>query len=90
MVQVKVIVRGKVQGIGFRYFVSEHAKQFGLKGYVRNLSDGSVESVFDGERHKIDDILNVIKTEHPTARVKNIEISLLKSYEIFDGFKLKN
>jgi acylphosphatase len=37
------VVRGRVQGVGFRYFVQKHAEMLGLKGYARNLDDGSVE-----------------------------------------------
>lgn len=43
-----VLVRGKVQGVGFRAFVEHHARQRGLIGWVRNRRDGSVEAVFAG------------------------------------------
>ncbi len=45
MTSIRYLVRGRVQGVGFRWFVSRHARALGLGGYVRNLPDGSVEVV---------------------------------------------
>jgi acylphosphatase len=42
---IRYLVRGRVQGVGFRWFVSRHARALGVAGYVRNLPDGSVEVV---------------------------------------------
>jgi len=49
---IKII--GEVQGVGFRYFAQREAKRMGLKGYVRNLPDGSVESEVEGTKADVD------------------------------------
>jgi acylphosphatase len=46
---IRYVVRGRVQGVGFRWFVSRQARALGLAGYVRNLPDGSVEVVAHGD-----------------------------------------
>jgi len=48
-----IVVRGKVQGVGFRAFVEHHALQRGLAGWVRNRRDGSVEGVFAGPEKSV-------------------------------------
>lgn len=54
MNQLHVRVTGVVQGVGFRWFVRERARRLGLAGWVRNLSDGSVEVLAAGDRGQID------------------------------------
>jgi hypothetical protein len=48
--RVRVRVQGRVQGVGFRYFALQHARRLGVRGYVRNCSDGSVEVLAEGDR----------------------------------------
>lgn len=49
MTRVQLVVRGRVQGVGFRWFVQEEARALDLAGWVRNASDGSVEVAAEGE-----------------------------------------
>ena len=49
----KVTIKGKVQGVGYRYFVYRKAQVLGLKGWVRNLSNGAVEAVFEGDEPSV-------------------------------------
>jgi acylphosphatase len=51
---VRVVVQGRVQGVGFRYFARERAASHGLGGYVRNLPGGEVEVRAAGSRHSLD------------------------------------
>jgi acylphosphatase len=44
----RYVVRGRVQGVGYRYFVLRHAEELGLAGFARNLADGSVEVIAEG------------------------------------------
>ncbi|HLR76493.1 MAG TPA: acylphosphatase, partial [Balneolaceae bacterium] len=48
-----IFIEGKVQGVGFRYFVRTNASDMNLKGWVKNLSDGRVEAVFEGPKAKV-------------------------------------
>jgi acylphosphatase len=54
---VHVIVEGRVQGVGYRAFVEREAKARGLRGWVRNRSDGSVEAVFAGEEEEVQSMI---------------------------------
>ena len=50
MIQLHLIVSGKVQGVGFRYFSQMKAVQYGVTGWAKNLSDGSVEMLLSEQR----------------------------------------
>ena len=54
---VRIKVKGYVQGVGFRWFVRDSARALGLAGYVRNVSDGSVEILAAGETGKISELI---------------------------------
>jgi acylphosphatase len=85
---VKITVRGRVQGIGYRWFVQEIAEQENICGYVKNNYDGSVEIVAESkQKTNIDRFIQRIKTEHDYAIIKDVEIQYLppnnyKSFKI--------
>lgn len=81
MKRVKIKIFGVVQGVGFRYFTFRNAKNLGLKGYVKNLEDGSVEALFEGENEKIKKMLELCKKGPTLARVERIEILEEKEIE---------
>ncbi len=58
----KIIVYGEVQGVGFRRFIWSTAKRLGLKGYVRNLSNGGVEIVIQGDSKAVTKLMDKLKT----------------------------
>ena len=76
-VGVRVLVSGLVQGVGFRYFVLRLANSYGLTGTVRNLPDGRVEIVAEGDRGLIESFLQEVKTGHPYASVRDMTIEWL-------------
>ena len=53
MTRFHVVVRGRVQGVGFRWYVRESARDLGLAGWVRNRPDGSVEVAVEGDDHSV-------------------------------------
>ena len=67
-------VYGRVQGVGYRFFTERYAKILGLKGYVRNLSDGSVEVVVEGDRIKIEELIEKLKKGPLLARVERVDV----------------
>ncbi|MCS7275961.1 MAG: acylphosphatase [Dehalococcoidia bacterium] len=75
MASLRAIVRGRVQGVGFRDFVWRRARFLGLSGYVRNLPDGrSVEVVAEGERQALEQLLEYLREGPRAARVDEVEV----------------
>ena len=74
MKAIKVIIYGKVQGVGFRNFVFLNAKKLNIKGYVKNNPDGTVEAVFEGDEDNIYKMIELCKRGPERARVDKIDI----------------
>lgn len=84
------IVKGIVQGVGFRYFVLRVARSLGLKGYVKNLYDGSVEVVAIGDNDSLNVLEKELKKGPPMAVVYSVDrFTPLSGVEEFDGFEIK-
>lgn len=81
----KIIVRGTVQGVGFRPFVNRVAIRLGLRGYVKNTGDGSVEIVVDRDAEKLVD--HILKEKPPLVKIEDIKI-LKANGSIPDSFKI--
>lgn len=73
-VRVHAIIRGKVQGVCFRIATKQEAEKYDVTGWVRNRIDGSVEAVFEGEKNKVNSVLEWCKNGPLMARVINVEI----------------
>jgi acylphosphatase len=84
-----VLVSGRVQGVFFRQNTLERAKALGLKGWVRNTEDGKVEAVFEGEREKIEKILEWMRIGPPMAKVENSKIKWEDFKGEFEDFEIK-
>ena len=69
-----VIVRGFVQGVGFRYAVERAARSRGVAGWVKNRADGAVEAVFEGEREGIDALVDFCRRGPRGAEVHDVSI----------------
>jgi acylphosphatase len=69
---IRVVITGRVQGVGFRAWVIATASRMGLKGWVRNRSDGSVEAVFSGEEVTVFAMIESCKEGPPASRVDGI------------------
>jgi acylphosphatase len=70
---VKVLVRGRVQGVGFRASTIERARSLGLRGWVRNRADGSVEAVFEGPAERVESMVEWSRRGPPGAFVESVE-----------------
>ncbi len=69
----RYIVKGRVQGVGFRWFVLREASALGLRGWVRNTSEGHVEVLATGSEAQLDDLLVRLKDGSRGSRVDRIE-----------------
>ncbi|MBS3171916.1 acylphosphatase [Candidatus Woesearchaeota archaeon] len=74
MRRVRLFVSGLVQGISFRSFVKRNAILLDLKGFVKNLPDGRVECVFEGEDDKINQIISICNKGSDGSDIKSIDI----------------
>ncbi len=85
-VRVKIKVYGIVQGVGFRYFILRHARYLGLNGYVKNLHDGSVEIVAEGDRPNVERLIELARQGPSSAHVERIEVYYSDYKGEFQGF----
>ena len=77
IIQIKVFISGKVQGVGFRAATVRAASSYPLiTGYVKNLSDGRVEALFAGPQADVEALVQWCKKGPPRAHVSQIEVSL--------------
>jgi acylphosphatase len=84
--RAEILVNGLVQGVGFRYFVIRNAQQLGLKGYVKNLYDGSVLTVVEGEISLIEELIKKIKVGPRSAHVNNLKVEWGEFKNEFSNF----
>ncbi|MCD6094796.1 acylphosphatase [bacterium] len=89
MRRAHVFIKGRVQGVFFRQGTYEKAMELGISGWVRNLPDGRVEAVFEGEEEKVNKIIQWAKEGPPIAEVEEIDIKWEKPTGEFDGFQIR-
>ena len=68
-----VIISGRVQGVGFRYFTKKSAESLGVSGWVKNLRSGEVEAVLQGSSESVTEMMNRLEAGPTTARVDEIK-----------------
>jgi acylphosphatase len=73
IVRAHVVISGRVQGVYFRSYVREHAVSIGIHGWVRNLLDGTVEAVFEGETESVHRMIEWCQKGPPAACVEHVE-----------------
>jgi acylphosphatase len=72
-VRLHVFVSGRVQGVFFRAETADMARNLGLTGWVRNLPDGRVEALFEGEKENVEKALDFCRRGPPHAHVQNLD-----------------
>ncbi len=87
--RLHAIVHGRVQGVGFRYFVVEQAHALGLKGWVRNRREGTVEVVAEGPRPALDRLLAALHRGPASAWVQRVESIWLPASGEFHRFRVR-
>lgn len=88
MSAVRISVNGEVQCVGFRDFTVREAERRSITGYVKNLPDGSVKAIAEGEEFQIKDFINTIKKGPPMDRVRTVEIEELTPTGDFLSFEM--
>ena len=84
----RMLVSGRVQGVGFRYFVLEQARLLGLRGHALNLADGSVEVLACGEPAALAELRQRLRSGPPRARVQALRVQDLEQADCPPGFRV--
>jgi acylphosphatase len=89
LTSVQATVYGYVQGVFFRAFVSQRAKELGLSGYVRNMPKGAVEVLAEGEREKLERLITYLHVGPPSAKVEKVATSWATYTGNYSGFSAR-
>lgn len=84
---LQVRITGRVQGVGFRHFTVRQAHSLGIRGWVRNASDGSVHALLQGTPNAIDSMLSMLHIGPRGARVTEVQHETVDTNRRFDGFQ---
>jgi acylphosphatase len=82
------VVRGDVQGVGFRYFMIRRAQALGLEGWVTNRDDGTVEFVAEGSRRDLEQLVRAAREGPRMSRVKAVDVSWSSAAGGLDRFDI--
>jgi acylphosphatase len=85
----RYVVRGRVQGVGFRYFADAAARREGLSGFVRNTPEGAVEAVVEGDEEAVGRFDLAIRRGPPASRVESVELDTLPPTGRYSGFHVR-
>ena len=85
--RAEIVVKGLVQGVGFRYFVLREAKKLSLNGFVRNLYSGEVLTLVEGEKAIIEELIKKLKVGPIHASVNSCKVDWLEPKNEFTDFK---
>lgn len=88
MHHVHAVVHGRVQGVGFRWFVVRRAGEHGVSGRVRNRPDGSVEVRAEGARAALEALLDDLRSGPPRARVERVDDAWSEGSGRYRGFEI--
>lgn len=82
-------ISGRVQGVGFRYFVQDHASVEGVHGYVRNLPDGRVEALVEGDEESVLRVERALRRGPSSARVEDVVVETATPSGRATGFDVR-
>ncbi len=88
-VSKKVLLSGRVQGVGFRHFTRVTARELNVKGWVRNRRDGKVETVIQGDSKQVENMIERLKQGPAAARVDAVDIADTDINEAFSVFEVR-
>lgn len=87
-VRARVIIEGRVQGVFFRYHTQEMAYRLGIKGWVKNRRDGRVEAVFEGEKDRVNQMIEWCHRGPSEARVTGVRVTWEEYTGEFQDFSI--
>jgi acylphosphatase len=87
MKAVRLAITGRVQGVGYRDWVVRTARNLGLRGWVRNRTDGSVEALIAGEEAAVSTMIEACRRGPASARVDNVDVQPADLADLREGFR---
>jgi acylphosphatase len=88
MTRVELVVRGRVQGVFYRASARDVAERLGLTGEVRNLPDGRVEAIAEGERERLEEFIDWCRRGPPMAEVEEVQVRWAEVTLTFSSFRV--
>jgi len=89
MIQYEITIAGRVQGVGFRYFVLQKAKEMEIKGWVKNTVDGGVIALAQGIEGELKTFIDFLYIGPTLSRVDRITVIKMQVSTVFDNFSIK-
>ena len=84
-----ILISGKVQGVGFRYFTRQNAMKLGVHGYAKNLPNGKVEVVAEGDKATLDEFVKILWKGPPASRVEDVKVEARPHSGEYTAFGIK-
>jgi acylphosphatase len=89
LTRLHAIIDGRVQGVGFRYFVQREAETAGVTGWVRNLFDGQVEVLAEGAHQVLEDLVEMLRRGPRGAYVTQVDITWEPASGEFQDYEIR-
>lgn len=87
--RLRAVIHGRVQGVGFRAFVLQHAANLGVSGWVRNTYRGDVEVVAEGRREILERLLKILESGPRSSYITAVDSQWEPAAGEFDGFDIR-
>ena len=87
--QYHLIIKGRVQGVGYRFYAQQYALKLGLTGWVRNLPDGCVEIIAEGDTSLLEQLYAWVKQGPRYAEVSSVDVNQLNTTDRFSNFTIR-
>ena len=86
--RARILITGLVQGVFFRREITDHARRLGISGWVKNLQDGRVEALAEGEKGRLDELIRFCHVGPRGAIVRRVEVEWSDYSGEFRGFRI--
>ena len=86
--RARILITGLVQGVFFRREITDHARRLGISGWVKNLQDGGVEALGEGEKARLDELIRFCHVGPRGAIVRRVEVEWSDYSGEFRGFRI--
>jgi acylphosphatase len=86
LIRAHLIIKGRVQGVGYRATTSRRASQLNVKGWVKNLPDGSVEAILEGDETAVNKLIKWCSRGPTKARVRDVQVEKMRATGEFPYF----